>query len=335
MRVWIDLANSPHVLFFEAVVDDLRARGDEVVLTARDHAQTVELARSRWPEVEVVGGRSPGGALAKGRAVARRALDLRRLVAGRVDVALSHGSYPQLVAARLARLPSVTLMDYEFQPANHLSFRLAERVVVPEAFPDDALRRFGARGRRVVRYPGFKEELSLAGFTPDESVLRELELDAERVIVVLRPPPDGALYHRLENERFDEIFEAVVAAPGVDPVVLPRSPEQGRRYARARVPERAVDGRSLLAVADVVVGGGGTMTREAALLGTPTATVFAGKLAAVDAELIRRGLLLDLRAGGVPRLEKKRARPRPADADRAGRLLETIRSALADVAAQA
>jgi Protein of unknown function (DUF354) len=69
----------------------------------------------------------------------------------------------------------------------------------------------------------------------------------------------------------------------------------------------AVDGPSLLALADLVVGAGGTMNRESALLGTPTYTVFAAELAAVDAELIRRGLLYDLRdEGSEPRFGRGR-----------------------------
>ena len=37
------------------------------------------------------------------------------------------------------------------------------------------------------------------------------------------------------------------------------------------------------------------MNREAAVLGTPAYTVFAGKQGAVDEDLIRRGLLVDAR----------------------------------------
>ena len=55
MRVWVDLGNSPHVALFNEVVDDLRQRGDDVLLTARDHAQTVGLALERWTDVVVVG----------------------------------------------------------------------------------------------------------------------------------------------------------------------------------------------------------------------------------------------------------------------------------------
>ena len=210
MRVWVDLANSPHVATLEPVVAALRERGDDVVLSARDHAQTLELARSSFPgdEILVCGGKSPAGRVAKAAAIAARAGQLWALARRhRPDVALSHGSYAQAIAASAARVPLVTMMDYEYQPANHVSFRLASRVVVPDVFPSEALRRFGVRDRKVVRYPGFKEQLYLGSFRADEGVLQELGLDPRRVIVVLRPAPEGALYHRGGNDSFERLVE--------------------------------------------------------------------------------------------------------------------------------
>ena len=331
MKVWIDLANSPHVPLFIPLVQRLEVRGHEVVLTVRDHAQTLELAKERWPEAMVIGGASPAGRAAKAAAIGRRVRALRRFaVRERPDVALSHGSYAQVVAARLARVPAVTMMDYEHQPANHLSFRLSATVVTPAAFPADDLKRFGAR--RVVTYDGFKEELYLAGFRPDEGVLEALGLDPSKVVAVFRPPPEGALYHRGGNERFDAVLAEAFAEPGVQVVLLPRTQDQRRRYeaAGAIVPSRAVDGASLLALADVVIGAGGTMSREAALLGTPTHTVFAGRLAAVDAELIKRDLLQDLRAGDDgPAWVKRPAVTIGVGAERADVVAEAVELALA------
>jgi uncharacterized protein len=339
VRVWIDLANSPHVPLLAPVVERLEADHDSVVLTARDNAQTVELAQRRWPEVQVVGGRSPAGKAAKAASIARRTVALARAARRwRADVAFSHGSYAQVAAARLLRVPAVTMMDYEHQPANHLSFRLARRVIVPDAFPADALDRFGAAPEKVVRYDGFKEELYLGGFAPDELVLAELGLDRDQVIAVFRPPPEGALYHRSANERFDRLLERALTRDDVQIVVLPRTAEQKTRYARMsdriRVPDAAVDGSSLLALADLTIGGGGTMNRESALLGTPTFTVFAGELAAVDAELIRRGLLRDLRDdGSEPVFEKKTSAARPRL--RSDRILETVIRTLRETASPA
>jgi predicted glycosyltransferase len=337
MRVWVDLANSPHVPVFEPIVADLEQAGHDILLTVRDHAQTVELASQLRPRLTVIGGESPAGKAAKARSIGARAWELRRYAKEHgADAAISHGSYAQVVAARSAGIPTVTMMDYDHQPANHLSFRLANRVVVPAAFPSVALRRFGADVSRVRRYDGFKEELYLAELRPDRSVLAELGLDPRRVIAVLRPPPAGALYHPRDNTRFDDLLAEALSTDGVQSVVLPRTSDQRRRFERidgAIVPRRAVDGRSLLALADVTIGAGGTMSRESALLGTPTYTVFAGRLGAVDAELIRDGLMHDLRDPATRvRLEKKTNGQRPVPAERRDAILRVVTGALAEVA---
>lgn len=333
MRVWVDLANTPHVPLLAPIVARLEADGHEVLLTVRDHAQTLELARSRWPGARVIGGPSPDGRLQKGLGIARRALDLRAFAAReRPAVAFSHGSYAQVLAARGARVPAVTMMDYEFQPANHLSFRLARKVIVPEAFDDRELRRAGAGRGKAVRYPGYKEQLYLGERPADRGVLDGLGVDPQRVLVVMRPAPEGALYHRMENDRFDRLLASALEHDGVDVVVLPRRAEQGERYRRdfpgAIVPERAVDAGSLLAFADVTIGAGGTMTRESAVLGTPTYTVFAGRLAGVDAALIRDGLLHDLREDGPePQFTKKPAAA-AAPGERAAPILDAVVSTI-------
>src|SRR4051812_21122030 len=107
LRVWIDLANSPHPLLFAPVARALGERGDVVLITARDHAQTLELARERFPDVEVIGGESPAGRASKAGALVRRIRGLRDWARGqRPDIALSHNSYAQIVAARLAGIPA-------------------------------------------------------------------------------------------------------------------------------------------------------------------------------------------------------------------------------------
>ena len=53
----------------------------------------------------------------------------------------------------------------------------------------------------------------------------------------------------------------------------------------------ALDGANLIAAADLVVSAGGTMNREAAALGVPAVSIYAGKWAAIDEELVRAGRL--------------------------------------------
>jgi predicted glycosyltransferase len=318
VKIWIDLSNSPHPLLFLPVARELERRGEEVLITARDNAQTAELARERWNDVEVIGGNSPRSLAPKAVALTRRSLDLRRWArANRPDVALSHNSYAQIIAARALRMPIVTAMDFEHQPANHLAFRAADTILVPDVLPRSVIRRQGATASKVRPYDGMKEEVYLGDFDPDPSVLPLLGLDrnGEQAIVVLRTPPGRAIYHRFENPLFVEVLKTLGDQPDVKAVVLTRQPEQRRMIAglglpNCVVPERALDARSLMYQADLVIGAGGTMTREAALLGVPTFSVFAGKSPAVDRALQSRGRLERLtRADQVAAVGKRPGDP--------------------------
>ncbi|MFN2617831.1 MAG: DUF354 domain-containing protein, partial [Thermoleophilaceae bacterium] len=173
----------------------------------------------------------------------------------------------------------------------------ASRVLVPDAIPAARLRRYGARRRKLVRYPGLKEEYYLADFQPDESVLGELGVESGRPLCVVRTPPSYALYlGGSENALLPPLLERLAGELEAQVVALARTPEQRRAIAalgleRVRVPERAVDGRSLVALADALVSAGGTMNREAAVLGTPVWSIFEGRLGAVDELLIEQGRL--------------------------------------------
>src|SRR4029078_8632448 len=95
---------------------------------------------------------------------------LRKWARGRrFDLAVSHNSYSQIIAARALRIKTVTLMDYEHQPANHLAFRFASRIIVPASFPAQSLRRYGARVGKVRRYHGTKEDVYLAEFQTEST----------------------------------------------------------------------------------------------------------------------------------------------------------------------
>src|SRR6185503_2803244 len=175
MRIWIDLANSPHVPFFRSLTNDFIQRHHEILVTARAFAETVELAKAAGFNPEVIGEHGGGKLSGKAGNLVQRALALGRWARGRnLDLAVSHNSYSQVLAARALSLKTVTLMDYEHQPANHLAFRLASRVIVPQAFPDAALTSFGAHPAKVRRYAGLKEDVYLADFQTDPEFEKQL-----------------------------------------------------------------------------------------------------------------------------------------------------------------
>jgi predicted glycosyltransferase len=319
MRVWIDLTNSPHVLVMRPIIELLRADGHEVRVTARDFAQTIALCERFGIEHTAIGRHRGERLAAKAAGLASRSAALvrwaraeARAAGGRpFDIALGHGSNDVSVAAALLRLPSATTFDYEWATVQHnVNCRLARAVVVPEAIPAECLYRYGARGK-VRAYEGLKEEYYLADFEPDEAVLRELSLDRELPLVVVRTPPEVSLYHRFQNDLFARVLERLrVAADeqGVQPVVLPRVAAQREELVGVRgfvVPERAIDAQSLIAFADVVVSAGGTMNREAVALGVPVYTTFEGRPGAVDERLIAEGRLRRLLAAEELELSKR------------------------------
>jgi predicted glycosyltransferase len=290
LRVWIDLTNSPHVLVMRPIVRALEARGAEVLITARDFAQTLPLAERHGLAVEPIGRHRGGRLAAKGLGLVSRSVALARWARGRkIDIALGHGSNDVTVAAALLRIPSATAFDYEWAKVQHtVNCRLAKAVVVPDAIPPERLAPYGATRSKLRRYPGLKEEYYLADFDPDPAVLGELGLDAARPIAVVRTPPAVSLYHRFENPLFARVLDRL---RGQQAVVLPRTPEQRAELDGFIVPDTAIDAQSLIAHADLVISAGGTMNREAVALGTPVFTTFEGRPGAVDDALIAEGRL--------------------------------------------
>jgi predicted glycosyltransferase len=209
--------------------------------------------------------------------------------------------------------------DYEHAGLQRrISFRVARLVMAPDAIPVEAMEKAGASGERLFRYPGLKEDYYLADFRPDPAILDELGLDRERLLVVVRPPPETSEYHA-QNPIYEAVIERLRGEDAVT-VVIPRTRSQRdalrRLGARPRggeggpplvVPERAIDAQSLIAYADLVVSAGGTMNREAVALGTPVYTIFTGELGAVDERLIAEDRLRPLTDPAALELAKREA----------------------------
>lgn len=298
MRLWIDLANSPHVPFFKALTKRFNSLGHEIEITARELAETIPLAEAAGLSPVVVGAHGGRAVSKKAGSILSRAWALAAWARRRnFDLAISHNSYSQIMAARMLGVRTITMMDYEHQPANHLAFRFASRIIVPASFPAPRLRRYGARVGKVRRYHGTKEDVYLADFEADASFgaqLCGLGVKPDNVLVLMRPPAHDALYHRFQNTLFDEALAMLQERRDVQVILLPRNESQRVAYSgkeRVIVPPTPLDGANLIAASDLVISAGGTINREAAALGVPAASIYAGQWAAVDEELVREGRL--------------------------------------------
>jgi predicted glycosyltransferase len=310
VRIWVDCTAAAHPLVLRPLIERLEAQGHEVFITAREYGQTVGILERLGMPYTVVGEHGGASKLGKVRALGGRSARLARLVwRRRPDLAIGHGSVDLAVVSAAYRVPSVQMQDYEFaQLQRQIAFRLARRVLVPDSISLDRMARLGVRGEKLVRYPGLKEEYYLAGFEPDPAVLDELGLDRERVLVVVRPPPETSEYHA-RNDLYGKTIDRL-AASEAQAVVIPRTGAQGEAVralgaTNLIVPERAIDAQSLIAYADLVVSAGGTMNREAVALGTPVFSTFSGRMGGVDEALIADGRLQVLADPAALQLRKR------------------------------
>jgi predicted glycosyltransferase len=216
-----------------------------------------------------------------------------------------------VVAARLLRIPVITMYDYEFTETRIFN-TFSERVLVPDGIDDDVLDEIGLSPTKKHKYPGLKEELYIRGWVPNADFRAELSIAAvrqiphESILVLLRPPASTANYH---DARSDSIFAALLQHlnhAGVFTIIVPRTKEQAREIQnrlpsithaeqRFTILRSAVNGLDLINAADVVISGGGTMNREAVLLGIPVYSIFQGEQGSLDRKMERSGEIVFIR----------------------------------------
>ena len=297
-KIWIDLDNSPHVPFFVPIMEELRKRGHEVFVSARNSYQVCDLLRLHNIQCEVLGGHWGKHRLLKILGTCVRAVRLLPLILkSRPDLSISHGSRSQVIASRLLNIPTLVIYDYEF--ADKLGFLYSLWFMTPEYLSDPADRK---RKATTLKYPGLKEDVYVPRFRPDPELRNQLGITTGKVVITVRPPATEAHYHNREAEvLLQSAMNFFMEEAETQVVLLPRNEHQEidlRRTwkdwiskERVIIPEHAVDGLNLVWLSDLVVSGGGTMNREAAALGVPVYSIFRGRIGAVDRYLVEQGRL--------------------------------------------
>jgi hypothetical protein len=299
MKIWIDLDNSPHVPFFLPIIEELRKRGHEVILTARDSYQVCELLKFHHISCKVIGGHWGKNRALKIFGTLLRATRLLPIIMKeKPDLAVSHGSRALVLSSFVLGIPSLAIADYEFTA--QIVFPRSHWIFVPHYIPDFS---FPKPKKEVMKYLGLKEDVYVPRFRPDPSLKSELGLDSKDIVVTVRPPATEAHYHNPEAEiLFNEALDFLTERPDVRVILLPRNERQaktlkkewGKWIANRRIiiPEHVVDGLNLIWFSDLVISGGGTMNREAAALGVPVYSIFRGRIGAVDRYLAENGRLV-------------------------------------------
>lgn len=296
--IWVDLENTPHVLFLSPIARALELAGWPTRFTAKPQAQTLDLAEACGLNVSTIGSGDFRGRWQKITGNGVRALALARWLARseRPQLLLSSSRSASL-AARLAGIPAIGFLDYEH--ASHLVMDLCNQVLwLPDLLRGSPL---GRAGDRIARYyPGLKENLYLDMWPLDRRAERSLlgVVDSE-YLVIARPPAGAAHYaNEMGETMWLSVIRRILEWPTARVVVVPRDRIQGQALESKIPPDPRIavltavrPGPGLVAAADLVVGGGGTMNREAAVLGVPAWSTFLGPTPRIDACLASEGRL--------------------------------------------
>jgi len=263
MKIWYDACTGKHVRYGVAIAKRLRAHGHEVIVTTRKHPDTLPVANFLNEKVIVVGKYDPKSLLSRLKAGVHRQLLFCRIFGNSPpDIAISHSSVDQTRVAFGLGIPTINTIDTIYAEAvNRLTLPLADYVVASKAIPKKTLRTYNVKGE-IIGFDGVDEVAWIRDFKSS------VKYDFKRPLIIVREVEEKAVYAR---KKFSLISIAKKLTNLGEVIYL-------SRYSRKEikgliVPEGFVDSASLAAQADLFVGVGGTITREAALQGTPAIVV--------------------------------------------------------------
>jgi len=268
-------------MLFSRLSERLRRGGHEVFNVSRQYREVINLIRLRGLEAKIIGKHGGKQLIDKLRASASRILELTSYFEEvSPDVAVSFSS-PEMARVSFGLgVPHICINDSPHAEAvARLTVPLSTKLLTPKMIPKKSWTKYGISEEKIVHYNALDAWAWLKDFSPDRNVLSELGLSDSKPILTFRPEEEFAAYliNRTKNRTsiIPVIEEILKENLDVQIVAIPRYDEQVkhlRRYFKDKilVCRNSIDGPSLLHYTSVFVGGGGTMTSEAALLGVPT-----------------------------------------------------------------
>jgi predicted glycosyltransferase len=263
MRIWYDACTGKHVKYGAAIAKHLRKLGHEVVFTTREHPDTLAVAKLLGEKPVVVGKYNPASLLARVEESAERVLQFSKLFKDKVpDFAISSPSIELCRFAFGINIPSILTADTPYAEAtNRLTIPLAKTLITSEAIPKELFKVYGAQ--KIVQFKGVDEVAWIKGTKPSTTC------DYGRPLIVVRQIETKAAYACGKDDNTIKLAEKLSDLGNL--LFLPRYSKPESK--KITVADNFVDSASLAGQADLVVSAGGTISREAALQGTPSIVI--------------------------------------------------------------
>lgn len=293
MKIWIDLTNSPHVNFFDSMIREFKKK-HEVLLTCRPLANTIELLQLSGFSHHVVGKHYGQSTIKKMLGFIIRIGQLYKFLKNKgIDVAASHSSFYSPLVSKLLGIRCIYLNDNEYAEGNKISFMFADKIMVPEFLDIEKVKKQWAKEEKIIKYPGVKEGIYLWSY--ESAIYNNIDNGKSKKSIFIRPEPWTAQYYKGKRNFIDELLIGI--KDEYETVLLPRGKVQEEHYRQDKfsgitVPDKSMNLNEIMSNCDLFIGAGGTMTREAAVLGIPTISIYKDELLDVDNYLIDKGFMI-------------------------------------------
>ncbi len=297
-RIWVDLLNPSHPLFFKALIDELEEDYD-FQITVRQRAETIALSDQLGLNAKAMGAFYDGKKM-KTIGTINRVITLFSQVEP-FDWSLSFENSDCVAVSRMRLKKSILLFD------NDLKFRkntgyiqflenrvklFANHIIVPKA-AENVFNGFSCR-KNIHTVNGYKEDVYIADFQPNPSFKKIIPFDH---YIIIRPEALGSFYVQGGKSLVPRLF-TYFKDRDVNIVYLPRE-KNDMKLAKGYdvfIPKKPVYGLDICYYSDAVLTGSGTMAREAACMGKPAVSFFPNKnFLGVDEQLIGEGKMVHSR----------------------------------------
>lgn len=284
--IWFDFTNVPHVNFLLPIIKHFDHYNH--IYSIRDFAETKSLFEKLIGREYLLIGKHKGQSkILKILGSVNRTIRLQNSIP-KFDIKISVGGDSSSIVAKLRGKKSITFDDNEKAP-NWRYSRFSDLAFWPDVIDRQALLRQGFKADKLFQYSGFKEDLYLADFKPDETFLSTLPFDK---YVVVRPENIQANYVEGKNSIVPQLLKSLEKL-NLNILYLPRYShdiEYAKGISNLFIPTTALNGLDVCYNAEAVFTGAGTMAREAACMGIPAFSFYTGKdLLTVDKKMIEMG----------------------------------------------
>ncbi len=298
MKLWIDITNAPHVMFFKDIIKYFQNQGEDVIVTARDFGDIHRLMETHSIDFISVGKHGGSGLYKKLKESTNRVNELVDIIAPeKIDICLAKHSVELPRVSFGLKIPNIYMIDNEYAEAvNKMTLPLCNKIIAPKVVDLRKLMRYGVDPNKIIRYDGTSEILHFKSFECNKRIFEELNINLNlKKTILMRPEPSLASYLDVDCEKsvLSPIVDALKDYANI--LILPRFQQQAdifKDIENVSILEPPIDISSVIKKCDLVIGAGGTINREAAVLKTPVISCYPGETLAVDQYYINKGLML-------------------------------------------